>query len=165
MAKVESKLGQQSLSFEQDSFEDFRDIELLDIKHEFQYRHSLGKVSKFFLALEEGKLLATKCERCQTVWTPPRAVCPNDLTVTHWLELSGKGTLESWTLCPKAPSYAKTDEPYILAYVRLEGASTLFLHQLRNCNTNALAYGLEVKTVFGPSAVKHPLELFWFELV
>jgi len=139
-------------------------VVLLDVQHQFQYRHSLGKVSPFFEALEEGQLLATKCESCGRVYLPPRAHCPKDLKATSWIELSGEGTLESWTLCPYPPSYAQTDKPYILAYVRLDGTESSFLHQLRFADVDALRYGMKIKTIFGDVATKHPLELFWFEV-
>jgi uncharacterized OB-fold protein len=149
----------------EDPFADFREVLLLGLEHRFHYRHSLGKASRFFLALQEGVLLATRCERCGRVWLPPRPVCPEDLCVTHWTELSGKGTLESWTLCPRTPHYARTEEPYLLSYVALEGASTLFLHQLRGAEPDTLQCGMEVEAVFGDEPVDHPLELFWFEPV
>jgi len=162
---AEFKLERKTLPpTEDDAFQDFREIALLEFHHQFDYRHSLGKTSKFFLALEEGKLLATKCEACGSVYMPPRAVCPKDLNVTEWLELSGKGTLESWTLCPYPPSYAQTETPYILAYVRLEGTSSLFLHQLRKVSVDDLRYGLKVKVAFAQSAVRHPLDYIWFEV-
>ena len=161
---AELKLKRKSLpSSPDDPFADFREIALLEVEQQFNYRHSLGKTSKFFLGLKEGRLLATKCAACSSVYMPPRAVCPKDLEVTEWLELSGKGTLESWTLCPYTPSYAETATPYILAYVRLEGTSSLFLHQLRNVESNKLKHGLGIKTVFSMSAAHHPLEYFWFE--
>ena len=167
MSKVRHKLVQQTvpdpLGRVLDPFEEFREVTLLGVEQSFKYRHSLGKNSKFFLALEEGKLLATKCEKCAKVWIPPRPICPEDLSVTTWVELSGRGTLESWTVCPKAPAYAKAEEPYTLAYVRFDGASTLFLQQLRNPRNVELHYGLRVQAVFAEDSVDHPLQLFWLE--
>ncbi len=151
--------------FKADSFADFRDIALLEYQQEFSYRHSFGKTSKFFLALADKQLLATQCPVCSSIFMPPRAVCPKDLNPTKWLELSGSGTLESWTLCPFPVSYAKTESPYILAYIRLEGTQSLFLHQLRNINSADLSFGLNIKVVFGESMQKHPLDQFWFEPV
>ena len=146
-----------------DPFADFREIMLLEVEHAFRYRHSLGKVSRFFLGLEQGKLLATRCKDCGKVWLPPRAICPEDLSVTEWVELPGGGVLESWTICPVVPRYLETDAPYVLAYVRFDGASTSFLHQLRGANIDTLRYGLPVKAVFSPRAERHPLEQIWFE--
>ena len=167
MSRVRRKLGQERvgdpLGPELDPFAEFRDVLLLGVEHHFKYRHSLGKTSKFFLAIEEGKLLATRCEKCGKVWLPPRPICPDDLGVTEWVELSGKGTLETWTVSPKAPIYAHADGPFALAYVRFEGASTLFLHQLRNPKQIELRHGLPLRAVFASEPVDHPINLLWLE--
>lgn len=147
-----------------DPFKDFREIALLEISQQFNYRHSFGKVSRFFFELANGKLFATRCKACGRVYMPPRAVCPDDLKVTEWLELSGHGRLVSWTLCQRAPAYAKTTAPYLLAYVRLDGTESLFLNQLKNVSVNEIEHQLEVKTVFAEHA-GHPLERMWFEPV
>lgn len=161
---AELKLERQTLaSIPNDGFHDFREVALLEVKQQFNYRHSLGKTSKFFLGLQEGKVFATRCEACGSMYMPPRAVCSTDLQVTKWLELSGEGVLESWTLCLYPVSYAKTEKPFVLAYVRLEGTTSLLLHQLRNADIESLHYGLKVKMVFGTEATHHPLELCWFE--
>ncbi len=167
MAEVRSKLSRGTVSDPlertSDPFADFREVLRLDLKQSVHYRHSLGKASRFFLALEEGKLLATGCPTCGKVWLPPRPICPSDLSVTAWTELTGRGTLVSWTETPRAPRYADTGSPYLLAYVALEGASTLFLHQLRSAQATTLEHGQAVKVVFSEKGVRHPLELFWFE--
>jgi len=161
---VTEQLRQQTIRTSvDDPFEAFRDIALLEVHQQFSYRHSFGKVSKFFLELADSKLFATRCTLCERVYMPPRAVCPDDLSVTGWLELSGHGALESWTLCPRAPAYAQTGEPYILAYIRLDGTNSLFLHQLKHISADSLSYGLRVKTVFGTTMNQHPLEMMWFE--
>ena len=159
---TDSRLESRTLTtLADDPFKAFRDIALLEVHQQFTYRHSLGKVSKFFLELEKGRLFASRCAACGSVYMPPRAVCPKDLSVTEWLELSGRGTLKSWTLCSRAPGYARTGEPYLLAYVKLEGTDSLFLHQLK-ASADSLSYDLDVKTVFGHAA-QHPLECMWFE--
>lgn len=167
MSRVKRKLEERHVVVPKarmdDPFAEFRQIMLLELDHQFTYRHSLGKTSRFFLNLEEGKLSATRCPHCGKIWLPPRPVCPNDLTVTGWMELSGKGTLYTWTLCPIAPTYADADGPYILAYVALEEATSLFLQQLRKADVRTLYHGMPVKAVFSEDPVQHPLNLFWFE--
>jgi uncharacterized OB-fold protein len=152
------------LAREPDPFEDFREVMLVELRHQFSYQHSLGKSSKFFLGLARAELWATRCERCEAVFMPPRAVCAHDLSVTYWQQLSGNGVLESWTLCPYPPAYAVTESPYILAYVRLDGTDSLFLHQLRQVKEEDLYHGLAVSAVFADTAHKHPLDMMWFEV-
>jgi uncharacterized OB-fold protein len=162
-AKLVRRTAGDPLGRTDDPYAAFRGVALLEHEQCFHYRHSFGKASKFFLGLEEGKLLATRCPSCSSVWLPPRAVCPEDLTVTAWTELSGMGTLTSWTVCPQVPAHAHTEAPYILAYVALDGARTLFLHQLRNADPNTLYYGQRVLAVFTQGPTGHPLQRFWFE--
>ncbi|MBI3961593.1 MAG: OB-fold domain-containing protein [Deinococcus sp.] len=162
--KLEVRLCADPLGRVSDPWADFRQVEIINIEKRFTYRHSLGKVSRFFLELEQGRLFAAACPRCAQVWLPPRPVCPHDLAITTWRELSGKGTVAAFTTCPKTPHYIWGQEPLVLAYVDLEGASTLFLHQLRNYgDPSRLKVGLLVRAVFSQEPVDHPLELFWFE--
>jgi uncharacterized OB-fold protein len=141
-----------------DPYADFREVVRVDQTLAVTTRHSLGKTSRFFVGLAEQRLLASRCPSCHRVWLPPRVHCPHDLAVTTWTELSGRGTLVSWT----APSGAPTDPPFWLAYLALDGADTLFLHRLV-APEGALRYGLPVRVAFGEGPVEHPLELCWFE--
>lgn len=135
----------------------FRDIEILDLPLEFRFRHTLGKTSRFFLALEEKRLLATRCPHCGTTWMPPRAVCGHDRTITEWVELSGRATLAAATVC--GPQLGGTT----LGYVALEGATTLLFHPLRHVAPGALIAGLPLKIVWSADPVDHPMQSFWFE--
>lgn len=158
--KAKDPLGREGA---EDPWADFRDVEILDLRLEFQFRHSLGKVSRFFLALEERRLLATRCPTCHTVWIPPRAVCGNDLAVTQWTELSGRGTLAVGSVSAYSLTSADANTQLMFGYIALDGASTLLFHQLRKVEPDALVAGLPVKAVWGDSPVDHPMRLFWFE--
>lgn len=52
----------------------------------------------FFQFLEERRLMASRCQSCQTLHLPPRQLCPTcygeDMA---WQEMSGKGTLVAFT--------------------------------------------------------------------
>lgn len=145
-----------------DVWRDFRRVEVLDLELAFKFRHSLGKASAFFLELERRRLMATRCPRCATVWMPPRAACGNDLAITEWIELSGRGHV---TAAAEARyTAAGRGEPgnLVLGYVALEGASTLLLQRIRNAGA-AVAPGLPVRVAWAETPVAHPMELFWFE--
>lgn len=148
---------------EEDPWAAFRRIEKIELRLELRYRHSLGKYSRFFLELERGKFVATRCTTCSKVWAPPRPVCPDDLSVTEWVELNGRGTLEGFSVIHRAPASVAEQVPYVLAYVRLDGADTLFPHLLRNCVIQQVQYGLRVKVVYANKPVVHPIQLMWFE--
>jgi uncharacterized OB-fold protein len=158
---VEDPLGRPAAD---DPWAAFREIEFLDFPLEFRFRHSLGKLSRFFLALEQRRLLATRCPRCGDVWMPPRAVCPNDLEVTHWHEVPGRGTLEAAALSAYTTKTDGGSDELVLGYVALEGTSTLLLQQIRGYgDPERLVAGLPVRVAWSDAPVDHPMELFWFE--
>ena len=78
---VDAKLDEQAMedplgrAAADDPWRDFRQVERLDFPLEFHFRHSLGKVSRFFLELESRRLMATRCPECGRVWMPPRPIC------------------------------------------------------------------------------------------
>jgi uncharacterized OB-fold protein len=148
----------------EDPWREFRRIEVIDLGLDFRFRHSLGKVSRFFLELERRRLLASRCPRCGTVWMPPRAACGNELAITEWVELSGRGVLAAATECAYTLTSGGGGDHLVLGYVALEGASTLLLHRIRNCgDAGRLRAGLPVRVVWAEVPVDHPMELFWFE--
>ena len=147
----------------EDVWRDFRRVEVLDLELAFTFRHSLGKVSAFFLELEERRLMATRCPRCATVWMPPRAACGNDLAVTQWIELSGRGHVVAAAECRVTAAGRGEAGSLILGYVALEGASTLLLQRIRNVDAHDLGAGIPVRVAWAEEPVAHPIELFWFE--
>jgi uncharacterized OB-fold protein len=147
-----------------DPWRDFRQVEVIDLRLDFRFRHSLGKYSRFFLELENRRLVATRCPRCETVWMPPRPACGNDLAVTEWIEVPGRGTLAAATECAYTLTTGGGQSRLCLGYVRLEGVSTLLLQQIRNYeDPRRLVAGLPVRAVWADEPVHHPMELFWFE--
>lgn len=148
----------------EDPWREFRQIEIIDLRLDFRFRHSLGKYSRFFLALEDRRLMATRCPRCATVWMPPRPACGNDLAVTEWVELPGRGTLAAATECAYTLTSGDGTDRLVLGYVRLDGASTLLLQQIRNYgDSRRLTAGLPLRVAWADGPVAHPMELFWFE--
>ena len=158
---AEDPLGREGAA---DPWRDFRRVELLDFALEFRFRHSLGKTSRFFLELENRRLMGTRCPRCGTVWMPPRATCGNDLEITQWTELSGLGTLAVASRSAYTLTTGGGEDDLVLGYVALEGADTLLLQRIRNFgDPDRLIAGLALKAVWADGPVAHPMESFWFE--
>jgi uncharacterized OB-fold protein len=166
---VQTKIGVRTVDdpwggpVEEDPWAAFRQVELVTLDWEQHYRHSLGKNSRFFLALEQKRFLATRCPRCSTVWAPPRPACARCLAITDWIELSGRGHVAGYTVQHYAPSFVSLETPYVLAYVALDGADTLFAHLLRGVDVGDVRVGLPVHIVYAAVPVQHPLHLVWFE--
>lgn len=169
MADVTNKLNHLTvadpLQRDPDPWAVFREIEVIGLEWTQQYRHSLGKYSRFFLELENKRFLATRCPTCGRVWVPPRPACPADLTITDWIELSGRGQVITFSVLHYAPAMlAFLETPYVLAYVKLDGADTLFAHLLQNYgDVNQVRHGLPVRVVYNDGPVDHPILLMAFE--
>lgn len=147
-----------------DPWSAFRDIELLDFPLQFDFRHSLGKVSRFFLELEQHRLMGTRCPKCGSVWMPPRPLCPDDQTITQWVPVAQRGRLEAATVSAYTMSTDGGHDELVLGYVTLEGVGTRLLQQIRNYgDAGRLVQGLPMKVVWADAPVRHPMELFWFE--
>ncbi|MFX1566704.1 MAG: Zn-ribbon domain-containing OB-fold protein [Promethearchaeota archaeon] len=82
-------------------------------------------VKKYFELINEQKLCAVHCSSCGTLHLPPRLFCPNcNNKTTDWTQLSGEGTIRSFTVIHIAGTKYTEDVPYIVSIVALkEGPS------------------------------------------
>ena len=72
-------------------------------------------------ALKKDKLLGLKCNQCGTINVPPKMVCAGcasqDLEV---IELSGKGTIKTFTTVFVPPEGREAEAPYTIVMVELD---------------------------------------------
>jgi hypothetical protein len=148
-----------------DLWADFREVEVLSLEMTQRYQHSLGKYSKFFIELEYQRFMATRCALCAKTYAPPRPLCPNCLAVTQWVELAGTGTVQTFSVMHFGSGanddVSRLPTPYVLAYVLLDGASTLFPHILRAA-PQAVHIGMRVRVAYAQESVQHPIHLMYF---
>lgn len=76
--------------------------------------------------LNEKKLMASRCKNCQTIYVPPRPLCPKCyIQEMDWVEMKGKGKLAAFTTITVAltmmiqEGYGR-DKPYCSGVVQLE---------------------------------------------
>lgn len=81
--------------------------------------------------LDEGRLMATRCETCGRLALPPRAICPGCLGENlSWIELAGSGRLAAFTVVYVGPSamnklgYSRTN-PYVTGIVEVESGQKI----------------------------------------
>lgn len=71
-------------------------------------------------AAARGHLLLQFCTACATPQHYPRALCTScGATDFTWIEASGRGVVDSYTVVHRAPS-PEFEAPYVVARVRLE---------------------------------------------
>lgn len=76
----------------------------------------------FWEAAAQRRLVARRCERTGRVYHYPRERVPGTLSDdTAWVELSGRGTIYSYTVVRQAAARAFRDRvPYVLALIDLD---------------------------------------------
>lgn len=119
-----------------------------------QSSYTAGKAGQNFLAAlkHDGRLLATRCAQCNQVYFPARLFCERCFgELTQEVEVARSGTIASFTICYFDRDRKLLHEPLALALVRLEGATTLFLHRLLGVTESAqIAIGASVEVVLKP---------------
>jgi uncharacterized OB-fold protein len=105
------------------------------------------KVDKFADFLQEGKLMGTKCKKCNEIYFPPRADCLKCMDdKIEWINYSGKGTLQSFTTIYAAPKGFDDIAPYILGIVDLKEGGRL-ISWIRDIPDKEIKVGMPVKIV------------------
>jgi uncharacterized OB-fold protein len=88
---------------------------------ELKYQMPVKRIEKFFDALENGKIFATRCNICRELYFPPQMDCPvcrnNDMS---WEEISGNAKLETYTIIETTPTSFQKYGRYVIAIGLLE---------------------------------------------
>lgn len=87
----------------------------------------ISKTVKFWKGLEQGKVYATKCERCGKLYFPPSADCSECLSSKlEWIELSNEAEIETYTHVVVRPTTFQQYKPYTVVIGKLkEGVKVL----------------------------------------
>ncbi|MEM4104106.1 MAG: Zn-ribbon domain-containing OB-fold protein [Thermoplasmatales archaeon] len=114
---------------------------------ELKYRMPIGGISNFFKGLKSGKLLATRCDYCGTIYFPPQSHCTKcSSDHVSWIELSGRGTLETYTTIVVKPTSFADKEDYIIAVGKMEEGINV-LATLRVSNDTNIRVGMKIVLV------------------
>ncbi|MCF8084862.1 MAG: Zn-ribbon domain-containing OB-fold protein [Deltaproteobacteria bacterium] len=107
---------------------------------------AITKVNDFIDYLEQGKVMASRCQTCGMVFFPPRADCYKCLTSDmEWVEVSGKGKLVSYSKLEFAPIGFGDDLPYAIALLDY-GDYKVFGRIADNVPDDEIRVGMELVT-------------------
>ena len=102
----------------------------------------------FWDATARGVLRLPKCDACGLVIFYPRSRCPSCRSRrTTWTDLSGRGTVYSFTLTRRMPGRWGQHAPFILAYVELAEGPRM-LTNIVDCDPETVSIGMPVTVVF-----------------
>ncbi len=91
-----------------------------------QFRSSLGKLEKYYRALEEGRILGTLCRECGYKQYPPRSYCPRCRSKDiEFYELPSVGRLLTFTEVNVKPQTHSQYPDYIVGVVEVDGVKVV----------------------------------------
>lgn len=104
-----------------------------------RYNYPAGETAtRFFAALRERRILATRCSASGVSYLPPRAYCERSFQpCDSWIEAGHEGTVEAATIVSAAFENLPPP-PYAIAYVRLDGVDTALLNFVRGIDLSDL---------------------------
>ena len=78
-------------------------------------------VKKYFEFVSEKKFMGLKCKDCGAYILPPKSICKKcGSREFEWVELSGKGSLYTFTVIHVAAKRFLNDAPFVVGVVQLE---------------------------------------------
>jgi uncharacterized protein len=103
---------------------------------------------QFWAATADGRLLVTRCQDCESLIWYPRAICPACSSLrTEWVEVSGRGSIYSYTVNHRGEGAYQGTAPFVLAYVELDEGPRMMTN-IVEAGAADLAVGLPVEVVF-----------------
>jgi len=106
---------------------------------------SIERIRRFFEALAEGKVLATRCKETGTIYFPPQLDCPEapDSEV-EWVEMPREGELLTWTVINTKPYTFSHYDDYIVGVARMSNGVNV-LAWVRERDPSKLRVGMKVR--------------------
>jgi uncharacterized protein len=100
---------------------------------------------KYWSALAAGQLLIQHCPECGQYQFYPRALCVHCGGEPVWREVSGRGTIYTFTVIRQngIPAFQK-DIPYVVAMIQLEEGVRL-MGNVTGCPVDEIRVGMEVR--------------------
>jgi len=110
-------------------------------------------IEQFYKFLEQRKLMAGKCNKCGKIHLPPRPLCDSCYGQDfEWTEISGKGTLLTYTVIHVAPPQFQELTPYVVGIMQLENGLKI-PGMVSGIQPEQLKVGMELSIDFAACAV------------
>lgn len=122
---------------------------------ECDYLYTAGIAGeRFYIALrDEGKLLATRCEKCNITYMPPRSYCDKCFAeLTNFTGVPSSGIIESYTITYKDRNGQTLPDPIILAFIKIDQTDGGLIHMIGDIKPGSLKIGTKVQAVFEDKA-------------
>jgi len=109
------------------------------------------ETAPFWDAIAQGRFVLPHCEECGEYFWYPRRFCPYcSSTSIAWPDVSGRGTVYSYTIIRKGQGPYKELGPYVLAIVELEEGPRLMTNVVA-ADPETVHVGQAVRVVLDPA--------------
>lgn len=113
----------------------------------------------FWEAADREEFIGQKCGDCDKFVFPPRPMCPHCHSLNRQdVQLSGKGTVHSWTI-PRHPHPFGFKESPIVAVIQL-AEGTRMVSNLVGVGYDEVKQDMEVEVAFEPTMNNHKVPVF-----
>jgi uncharacterized protein len=101
--------------------------------------------AEYWAALASGRLLVQNCQECGRRQFYPRALCTQCGAVPVWEEVSGRGTVYTFTIIRQngVPPF-RDETPYVVAMIELEEGPRL-MGNITGCSVDEVRVGMAVR--------------------
>ena len=123
---------------------------------EAKFAWSAGEaMSRFLAELQQGRLIARTCNRCERVLFPPRMFCEECFRPTDaWTYVRDTGTIEAYSISYIDLDAKRIETPILVGVVSVDGASPKMgiMHYFGEMAPETIRIGMRVKAVWRPQA-------------
>ena len=120
----------------------------------------LPEVRPFWSAAAEGRLVIPRCNDCESWIWYPRAFCPKCYsTDVAWNEVSGRGSIYTYSVVRRGHDAYRPATPYVLAYVELD-IGLRIITNIVDYDAQHLRIGAPVRAVFTATEAGNALVRF-----
>jgi len=131
-----------------------------EIKHwpghmetDYVYTHGVAGERFFREIKEKGRIMGTKCKRCDVVYVPARMYCERCFeTLEEWVDVGKRGIVHAFTVAHIDMDGCRLKEPVVYAVIKMDGAEGGLVHKLSEVDPNEVEIGMTVEAVFKPKA-------------
>jgi uncharacterized OB-fold protein len=104
------------------------------------------KAADFVAYLEQGKVMATQCRKCNKVYFPPRMDCSNCYSdQMEWIEITGTGRLITFSTIIIPPTGFEDNAPYTVAVAKFPSEVEIFGWITKNISSKDIKVGMALK--------------------
>ncbi len=131
-------------------------------------RYTLGLAGeRFFRGIKEnGRLLGTRCRRCDHIYVPAATFCERCLDeLDEWIDVGTVGEVYTYTLLYTNYEGFQEPNPQIIAFIRFGDGG--LIHKLAFVEPDDVSIGMHVTAVFRPVAEREGsiLDIAYFKPV